>query len=163
MAIETILGALLGGVFRLAPAAIEHFDKKNERKHELDMLRENRESERIRLEMQHKGLVIEGNNTLDGKTLDVLAESIKGQGKGSGVKWVDALSASVRPVLTYWWCMGLYTMALGARFVMVYRANPDWVVAMDAIWGVDEKAIVANMLSFWFMGRVLDMMAKRRG
>ena len=35
--IETLLGGLLGGVFRIVPEVLKWMDSKNERKHELDM------------------------------------------------------------------------------------------------------------------------------
>lgn len=36
--IMSLLGTLFGWVFRLAPAVMEFFDKKDERKHELELL-----------------------------------------------------------------------------------------------------------------------------
>ena len=35
--VETILGSLVGGVFRLVPEVLRWFDRKDERKHELKM------------------------------------------------------------------------------------------------------------------------------
>lgn len=163
MAIETILGMVFGGVARLAPAVLDYVDKKRERQHEVDMLKENRLSDQLRMDMHHKGLIIQGENAVDAKTLDAFTEAIKGQSKPSGVKWVDALSASVRPVLTYWWCMGLYSVAIGVQIYLVHKAGNPLIESFAMVWGPDEKAIVASMLNFWFMGRVLDMMAKRRG
>ena len=35
--IETVLGSLVGGAFRLVPEVLRWFDRKDERKHELKM------------------------------------------------------------------------------------------------------------------------------
>jgi hypothetical protein len=46
--IETLLGGLLGGVFRLAPEALKWLDRKGERAHELAMQDKALEFERMR-------------------------------------------------------------------------------------------------------------------
>ena len=46
--IETLLGGLLGGVFRLAPEVLKWFDRKSERGHELAMQDKALEFDRMR-------------------------------------------------------------------------------------------------------------------
>jgi hypothetical protein len=47
--------------------------------------------------------------------IDALREAVRTQGEKTGVRWADALSISVRPVITYWF-MALYCAAKTAAF-----------------------------------------------
>src|SRR5690606_9323532 len=48
--------------------------------------------------------------------IETLREAVRTQGEKTGVRWADALSSSVRPVITYWF-MALYCAAKTAAFV----------------------------------------------
>ena len=45
--LETVFGGLLGGALRLTPEILKHFDRKNERKHELFLQDKQLEFEKI--------------------------------------------------------------------------------------------------------------------
>ncbi len=47
------------------------------------------------------------------------------QGQRSGIGWADALSASVRPVITDWF-VGLYCAAKTAAFAVAVTAGANW-------------------------------------
>ncbi len=49
--IETLLGSLLGGVFRIVPEVMKLWDAKNEREHELKMLGKEMEFAQIKGEI----------------------------------------------------------------------------------------------------------------
>ena len=84
-----------------------------------------------------------------------LSAAVGAQGKLSGVRWVDALAASVRPVITYWF-MALYCAAKTAAFVGAVDADVDWIVAIQALWTEADQALWAGVLNFWFLGRVFE-------
>ena len=48
--------------------------------------------------------------------MEAFKEAVAGQGRPSGVKWADALSTSVRPIITYWlialYCAGCQSSCL---------------------------------------------------
>ena len=77
------------------------------------------------------------------------------QGHQSGVRWADALSASVRPVITYWF-MGLYCAAKTAAFAAALTAGAGWGEATLHAWTEADQALWAGVLNFWFLGRVFD-------
>jgi len=80
---------------------------------------------------------------------------VTAQGRPSGVNWVDALSASVRPVITYWF-MGLYCAAKTAAFAAAVTAGAAWGEAILHAWTEADQALWAGVLNFWFLGRVFD-------
>ena len=69
--------------------------------------------------------------------------------------WADALSSSVRPVITYWF-MALYCAAKTAAFVAAVTAGAGYGVAILHAWTEADQALWAGVLNFWFLGRVFD-------
>lgn len=150
-----VLGGTFGAVARLAPEVLAHLDKKNERKHELAMLTKQMEVDAKRADLAMNEVRLRGEIEYDNKGLDVLLESVKAQGQPTGVGWVDALNKSVRPVLTYWWALVLYSTALAAQFALLVQSGVPAVEAVTQLWGAEEKAIVSSLFAFWFLDRVL--------
>ena len=93
--------------------------------------------------------------TLDTGAIDALRESVAAQGQRSGVRWADALSISVRPVITYWF-MALYCAAKTAAFAAAVTAGAGWGTAILHAWTEADQALWAGVLNFWFLGRVFD-------
>jgi hypothetical protein len=154
--LETLLGGVLGSVARLAPEVLSVLDKKNERKHELAMLAASIEADKLKAANALQQTQLDGDIKFNASAMTGLIESIKAQAAPSGVKWIDGLTASVRPVLTYWWCLVLYTAALTAQAWELKAAGLTYAATMVAVWGSEEKTIVASMLSFWFISRVIE-------
>ncbi|MEI7682595.1 MAG: hypothetical protein WCK07_24605, partial [Betaproteobacteria bacterium] len=96
--IETLLGGLLGGAFRLAPEVLKWFDRKGERGHELAMQDKALEFEKLRgaQRMSEIGAVSEG--IWNSGAIETLRDAVRTQGEKTGVAWADALSSTVRPV-----------------------------------------------------------------
>lgn len=88
-------------------------------------------------------------------TLETLREAVRAQVEKTGVRWADALSSSVRPVITYWF-MALYCAAKTAAFVAAIEGGADWGVAILHAWTEADQALWAGVLNFWFIGRVFD-------
>lgn len=152
---ESLLGGLLGGVLRLIPEWMNARVKAKELDHEIKLLEKNMEFEKLKAASSLQTLRETGEQASDAGAMTALLENIRAQGKPSGVAWVDALSASVRPVLTYWWCLVLYTAALISKGVLMYGVTDNIAVTIDMLWGAEEKAIVSSILMFWFVGRTI--------
>lgn len=84
-----------------------------------------------------------------------LREAVAAQGQRSGARWADALSATVRPVITYWF-MAFYCAAKSATFVGAVEAGAEWIPAIQVAWTEADQALWAGVLNFWFLGRVFD-------
>ena len=153
--IETLLGGLLGGAFRLAPEILKWLDRKGERGHELAMQDKAIEFEKLRGAQRMAEIGAAADAAWNTGAIEALKEAVAAQGQRSGIAWADALSASVRPVITYWF-MALYCAAKTAAFASAVTAGAGWGVATLHAWTEADQALWAGVLNFWFLGRVFD-------
>lgn len=147
----TLLGTLLGGGFRLVPELLKWFERKDERKHELAMFDKQLEADKLRGQ-----LALEQTNAAIGAAeVQAIIEATKAQSTHTGIRWVDAVNSLMRPLITFWWVIVLYTLALVAQYVVLLDLGYGGMEAILKLWGPDEKAIVASIISFWFVDRSL--------
>lgn len=151
--IETLLGTVFGGAFRLAPELIKVVDRKDERKHELALLDKNLEADRLKLEASQRLAETQAEERISAAELQAMVEATRAQATQTGVKWVDAMSSLMRPLITFWWVIVLYTAALAAQFLQMQAHGVATVDAILRLWGPDERAIVASIVAFWFVDR----------
>jgi len=156
--IETLLGGLLGGAFRLAPEFLKWLDRKGERGHELAMQDKALEFEKVRGAGRMAEIGAQADAAWNTGAMEALKEAVSAQGRPSGVRWADALSTSVRPIITYWF-MALYCAAKSAAFVAALNAGAGWGAAVTAAWSDADQALWSGVLNFWFVGRVFDRKA----
>ena len=153
--IETLLGGLLGGAFRLAPEILKWLDRNGERSHELSMQDKALEFEKLRGAQRMGEIGAGADAAWNTGAIEALRDAVRGQGEKTGVAWADALSSSVRPMITYWF-MALYCAAKTAAFVAAVTAGADWGAAILHAWTEADQALWAGVLNFWFLGRVFD-------
>ncbi len=153
--IETLLGGLLGGSFRLAPEILKWFDRQGERSHELAMQDKALEFEKLRGAQRMAEIGASADAAWNSGAIEALKAAVVSQGQLSGIKWVDGLSSSVRPVITYWF-MALYCAAKTAAFATAVSAGANWGTGVLHAWTEADQALWAGVLNFWFLGRVFD-------
>lgn len=155
-----IFGSLLGGLFRLAPEVLKFFDKKNERAHELQMFNRQCELEQIRGQQKLAEIGAERDKAIDTGVMDAFNAAIQQQSemvKAAG-GWAAKLSASVRPVVTYW------VIALWS-FMHLWFAWNAWMAGappkevFTTMMTADFMALVSGTINYWFLDRTL----KQRG
>ena len=149
------MGGLLGGAFRLAPAFLKWLDRKGERGHELAMQDKALEFEKIRGAQRMAEIGASADAAWNTGAIEALRDAVHTQGEKTGVWWADALSSSVRPIITYW-LMALYCAAKTVAFVAALNAGAGWGAAVLAAWSEADQALWAGVLNFWFLGRVFD-------
>lgn len=153
MVLESLISGLGGGVLRLLPEALKFFDRKNERKHELDMLSKEMDFAKLRGEQEmHRTQA-----AISVSELEAITEAVKEQGEtAKAAGWfVAALSALVRPAITYWFT-SLYTAAKVAGMLIAVDQGADWKDVLFSTWTADDMNIYSMILGFWFIGRVWD-------
>lgn len=151
-----IFGSLLGGIFRLAPEVLKWLDKKNEREHELAMFSRQCELEAQRgaqklaeIGAQREAAVDVGAMSAFNAAIQQQTEMVKAVGG-----WVASLSASVRPVVTYW-------ILLIWSFIHIWFAWNGWLNGMSpsevfkTVMTADFTALVSGTLNYWFLDRTL--------
>ena len=153
--IETLLGGLLGGAFRLAPEFLKWLDRKGERGHELAMQDKALEFEKIRGAQRMAEIGSQADAAWNTGAIEALRAAVRTQGEKTGVWWADAVSSSVRPIITYW-LMALYCAAKTVAFIAALNAGAGWGAAVLAAWSEADQALWAGVLNFWFLGRVFD-------
>lgn len=153
---ETLLGGLLGGIFRIIPEIMKFFDAKNERKHELDMQDKALEFQKLKGNQRIDEIVEQGQQDWNEGAIGALKSAIEAQTKPSGIKWVDSLSVLMRPLITFQWVIILYPAVIICQIVALFVSGDSLWQAIPKVFGEDEKAIVAAILNFWFLGRVFN-------
>lgn len=159
--IETLLGTLFGGAFRLAPEILKWVDRKDERKHELSMFDKQLEADKLKSDQQLAQINAQADATIGAAEIQAVIEATKAQGAQTGIKWVDGLNALVRPLLALQWLILLWPAVVIAGFVLAVQAGADPLVALKTAFGVDEKAMAASVASFWLVDRSLRKMSGR--
>lgn len=152
--IETILGALFGGAFRLAPEILRLLDRRGERAHERQMLAAQIEADKLRAQQRTGELAAAGQIVLDRAGLAALTEAIKGQAQRTGHRLVDALNFSVRPVATYV-LLALYVGAKLGALWLALLASGSAAQALLAAYDEADRALLGGILNFWFLDRVI--------
>lgn len=151
MIVESLFGGLFGGLLRLAPEVLKFFDKKNERAHELAMFDREMQMAQLKIEGQMRAAELQ----VDASRLDAIGEALRGQAdmaKAAG-KWVAAVSALVRPIVTYWFVI-LYSAHKVALLAQARIDGMSWQSVFVTSWGDQDWAIFSMILVFWFVGRV---------
>lgn len=159
--IETLVGTLFGGLFRMAPEVLKWLDRKDERKHEVAMFDKQLAAERIKLEASQKLAETQADERIGLAEIQALIEATKAQSVPTGIRWVDALNALVRPLLAFQWLIFLWPAVIIAGFILAVKAGTDPLVALKAAFGIDEKTMATSVASFWLVDRALRKMSGR--
>lgn len=137
----TLLGAIVGFISAAFPDLLKLFKDSQDRKHELTILK-------LQMEQQAQGHA----NRLE--EIHVQADITESRALYktfySGIRWVDALNGTVRPVIAYSF-FALYAVVK----VMQFSADLPWL-----LWTEEDQAIFAGIISFYFGQRA---MTKVRG
>lgn len=155
-----VLGGLIGGIFRLAPEVLKFFDKKNERQHELAMFDKQCDLEKVRGQQKLAEIGAARDAALDVGVMDAFNAAITQQTemtKAAG-GWSAKLSASVRPVVTYW-------ILVIWSFANIWFAWNAWANGLPPtevfkiMMSPDFSALLSGTINYWFLDRTL----KQRG
>ena len=151
--IESLLGGLFGGVFRLIPEFLKIWDAKDSRKHELAMLGAEMEFAKLRAEQAMHTVDAE----VDKAHLEALGSALDGQAKMAvaGGKLAAFLSALVRPLVTYWFVI-LYSAVKIAMMIVAYEQSADWKAVLIESWNPEDMGIFTGIIAFWFVSRSIE-------
>ncbi len=144
----TLLGSLLGFISSAFPDFLNIWQDRSDKKHELAILDRQMEAQK----QGHNQRLEEINVQADISESQAL---YKHASKPSGVKWVEGLRASVRPILTYSFFLLFATVKVAALFKLLDSgiAITDGLIA---VWDIETQALFAAVMSFWFGQRALQ-------
>ena len=146
----TLLASMAGFISSLIPEILKYFVDKSDKKHEVQLL-----------EYQMKIQKLGHSNRLEEIIAGGSAEEVRALYKTykTGICWVDALNGSVRPVLAYAF-FGLYTFIKFLQYQVIAAAiNISDII--NILWNVDDQAIFAGIISFYFGQRAVSKLRGR--
>ncbi|MCP5364124.1 MAG: hypothetical protein H6905_02630 [Hyphomicrobiales bacterium] len=80
----------------------------------------------------------------------------------SGVKWVDGLRASVRPVITYAFFVLFAAVKGSGLYILIAIEGLALAEALPRIWDNETAALFGAVVSFWFGSRSLAKLRQGR-
>lgn len=149
-----LLAPFLGILGSAIPALLGFFQKKEDNTHELQMA-------------EIKSRQIEQQGKIDMAVTNVNADSVEGKSLRDhdaaldGGKFINALRASIRPVITYVFFGLFVAVKASAAYVMFEygKTTPD---ILKAVWDSETQALFATVITFWFGSRVFEKMQDRK-
>jgi len=149
----TVASGGLGGLLRLAPEIMKGFDRRNERAHELAMMQV--EIQIVEKRLDHEMRKVDAAMTM--AEMDAISQAVKEQGQTARAAgtFVSALSALVRPLVTYWF-VSMYSAVKIVSMSMAIASGGHWQEVLVSSWTADDMAMLVMVLSFWFVGRTID-------
>lgn len=109
-----------------------------------------------RIEADKQMRQMDAESKRDTAELDALMTALQSQtaeAKAAG-GWVLQLSASVRPVVSYW-LLGVYTAAKGAGLYLALTSGVSLAEAVRASYTEFDGTLLGTVMSFYFVNRSL--------
>lgn len=156
----TILSALGGLASSLLPDVIHGIfaskQDKADKAHELEMAQLQLKTEELKSQEQRAAAQQHWEEiNLQADTAESAA--LSDRGKPVGVKWVDALNASVRPVVTYvFFSLFCFHLIVAIGVSVGWIGHGQAVAAVAVAWGEEVQALFAAVMGYWFGARAMQ-------
>lgn len=145
----TVLSSILGFFASAMPDLFKMFRDHQDRQHEL-----------VLLDMQMKQQQLGHGQRLE----EIHAQADIAESRAlyktfyTNIGWVDALNGTVRPVLAYAFFI-LYAIVKAMQFYSLPEGDLlPWQI--EALWTVEDQAIFAGIISFYYGQRAMNKMRK---
>jgi hypothetical protein len=146
----TLLSPFLGIIGSLLPSVVRIFERKQEMKYELEL-------NKIKMEAAVQNAQIQ--IAVEDAKADVAdAQSVRSfDNNVDGGRFINALRASIRPVITYVFFALFIAVKIAAAYVMISTGQsiPEM---LKAVWDADTAALFGTIIAFWFGSRVMEKM-----
>lgn len=146
----TLLSPFLGILGSLLPSIVRIFERKQEMQYELEV-------NKIKLEAALQNAQIQ--IAVEDAKADVAdAQSVRSfDSNVDGGRIINALRASIRPVITYVFFALFIAVKIAAAYVMISTGQsiPEM---LKAVWDADTAALFGTIIAFWFGSRVMEKM-----
>ncbi|MDP5083415.1 MAG: hypothetical protein NWP61_04150 [Rickettsiaceae bacterium] len=146
----TLLASIAGFISSIIPEIIKYFKDINDKKHELNILDKQ----------------IEYNATNAARSLeeihisrDILENASLYSTYQTHIKWVDSLNGTVRPILAY----SFFLMYMSVKYIQyqAISASAHVIEHLEIIWNIDDQAIFAGIISFYYGQRTFRQVWKK--
>ncbi len=143
-----LLSPLFGIIGSLLPSIVRIFERKQEIKYELELTKIKLDAAERQADLTYNIEMVKGDaqsrqSALDhDKSLD-------------GGKYINALRASVRPVITYTFYLMFCAVKISAMYVMIQQ-GASMPEMLNAVWDVETMSLFSTIVAFWFGSRVME-------
>jgi uncharacterized membrane protein len=148
-----LLGLLGGVVTRLITWGAEYFTTKQTNAHELALVEKQIALANVQHAQKLEEISVQTDSTIDlewAKTLSVALTP-----PTTGVGFIDGLNALVRPILTFWWALVLYSVSKGFLIYAAIAEHLPAKVLATVVTTEFDVAVIGSILGFWFTDRQL--------
>lgn len=147
-----LLSPLFGILGSLLPSVVRIFERKQEIKYEIELAKVKIDAaerqadlqfhvEEIKADAQSRQSALDHDKSLDGG------------------KFINALRASVRPVITYSFYFLFCAIKIAAVCVMIDQ-GASMPEMLKAVWDPETGALFSTIIAFWFGSRVMERQEK---
>ncbi|HJK86414.1 MAG TPA: hypothetical protein QKA08_01410 [Candidatus Megaira endosymbiont of Nemacystus decipiens] len=147
----TLLASIAGFFSSIIPEIIKYFKDISDKNYQLKIL-----EKRIKYNKLYDEKELEDINI----SRDIAEQNVLYSTYHTHIKWVDSLNGSVRPVLAY----SFFIMYMSVKY-MQYRLltqASNIIEYINIIWSVDDQAIFAGIISFYYGQRTFRKFWKNK-
>lgn len=147
----SLVGSLLGFGTSFLPSILGFFEKRQRFKQELLMFEARAKYAEVLTDLRLQEMDAEAD-IAEAKAIYAHAESLA---KANPSKFIGALQASVRPVITYAF-FAIFAFVKIAYVTVAVQAGDEVLPAILQAWDSESKTIFAAVISFWFGHRAMS-------
>jgi len=146
----TLLSTLMGAGANLIPSIMGYFEAKQKHEHDMEL---------ARLQMEAAKQNVQLNIQLENVKADISeGESVRSHDAAlDGGSFINALRASVRPVITYLFFFLFCAIKICAVYIMMSKGIA-LELALPKIWDEETISLFAAIIGFWFGSRTINSM-----
>lgn len=146
-----LLSPLLGAAVNLLPNVIGIFERAQANKHELELTRLKLD---VAIQTAQLGIDLEEAkaDAREGESLRTHDSTL------DGGKFINALRASIRPVITYVFFALFVAIKVSAAYVML-SSGVDVPTMLSAVWDEETIALFGAIMGFWFGSRTIERLS----
>jgi hypothetical protein len=143
-----LLSPFFGIIGSLLPSVVRIFERKQEIKYEIELTKIKLDAAERQADLNFNIEMVKGDSQSRQSALDH-DKSL------DGGKFINALRASVRPVITYTFFFVFIAVKVAAAHVMLTTGQsvPEM---LRSVWDPETMALFSTIIAFWFGSRVME-------
>lgn len=158
----SLIGLIGGAITRLFPTLFDFLKQGRDLKYEVIRMDKEIELERLRGVNAQAEIAATASAGIDKSWADAMVEAIKNatpqQITDTGSRWlnfINGANASVRPVITYWWCVVIYTAGKAVLCLILFQDQVSLKEAYPLLVTDFDRSVISSLIGFWFVDRAL--------
>lgn len=143
-----LLSPLFGILGSLLPSVVRMFERKQEIKYEIELTKVKLDAAERQADLNFNIEMVKSDSNLRQSALDH-DKSI------DGGKFINALRASIRPVITYTFFFLFCAVKIAAAYVMI-KTGQSVPEMLNAVWDIETMSLFSTIIAFWFGSRMME-------